>query len=325
VSAPILITRPHLVPVVWGSDRLQRGYGKDAPLDQALGEAWEVSAIPGGESGVEGESLNLRELFDLEPGFFLGPGADGARFPMLIKLLATSQRLSVQVHPDTAAAERLEGRPDGKWECWIILEAEPGASIYLGLREGVDPQEMWRVLESEAPGGVVDLMRRIEVRPGELYPVAPGTLHCIGAGITLLEVQQPSDITYRIYDWGRKPGGAPRALHLAQAREVLDAASRPGPVAALGPAAGVPGEVLIDDGPFRIERWRIEERIQRPVRALTALVCLGGEGSIAAAGCERQALVRGRSCVVPRGATMFDLSGGSVPLEVAVVTPRQHP
>ena len=158
------------------------------------------------------------------------------------------------------------------------------------------------------------------MRAGEVYVVAPGTIHCIGSDITLLEVQQPSDITYRVYDWNRQP---PRPLHLKQARAVIDPALRPAaqtPVVLRGPEQAE-GQLLVGEGPFRVERWRISASFRRMVTALTAVVTLDGQGTISAGGEAPRDLAKGDSCVVPRGATMLDLQGGARPLDVALVTP----
>lgn len=216
--------RFHRIPFekVWGGRALERTPGIELSLDGPVGETWELvdrvdhnSIVACGE--LQGESL--RSLMLGRGGELLGrarPAAGGA-FPVLVKLLDASDVLSVQVHPDDEVARRLGDGETGKTEAWYILSAEPGSRIWLGLKPGVDRA----AFEREAGGpGVVDLLQTYEVSPGQLYFVPSGTVHAIGAGITLAEVQQNSDVTYRVYDWGRVGlDGQPRATHLEETLE----------------------------------------------------------------------------------------------------------
>jgi len=186
-----------------------------------VGETWELVDRIDRNSVVRGGPFDGRELRDLvatERGALLGatrPNGDG-RFPVLIKYLSAAQPLSVQVHPDDSTARKLGGGDCGKTESWLILAAEPDSFVYLGLQDGVDPTEF-----AQAAGGpgIVDLMKPWPVEAGQFVHVPAGTLHAIGAGVTLVEVQQNSDLTYRLYDWGRVGlDGAPRETH---AREGL--------------------------------------------------------------------------------------------------------
>lgn len=138
---------------------------------------------------------------------------NGRPLPLLVKYLFTGERLSVQVHPDDAAA-RARGLPHGKCECWFVVEAEPGARLALGLREEATPE---RLRAAALDGSIEALLDWKPVRAGDVFYVPAGTVHAIGAGITLIEVQQPSDVTYRLYDYGR-----PRELHLDDALAVAD-------------------------------------------------------------------------------------------------------
>jgi len=140
-----------------------------------------------------------------------------------VKYIDASQTLSVQVHPDAAVAASLGGRP--KSEAWYIMDADPDAALYLGLQPGTTARALSAALEA---GEVERLVSRVAVRPGDLFPVPPGTVHAIGAGVLLAEVQQPSDTTYRVYDWGRMGlDGQPRELHVEQAMQSIHFDARP--------------------------------------------------------------------------------------------------
>lgn len=307
MSSAVLAMVPRLKEVVWGSGVLQQRYGKHAPLEARIGESWEVSAVPGWESGVEGSPSHLRQHFEAAPRSFLGaPGG----FPVLVKLLATSQRLSLQVHPDARRARELEGHPRGKHESWLVLEAEPGACLYLGLADGAGLPELEAAVRSGEPEGVERLLRRVPAAAGEVYDVPPGTLHAVGAGLTLLEVQEPSALTYRLHDWGR-----PRQVHVQKALAVADPELRPR-------ARRPEGEgLLLEHEAFRLERLRLDAGSREvPVEGLMVLVCLEGRGTASGGGSRAGIpLERGRSCVVPFAAKVLRLEGRG--LDLAVVKP----
>ena len=161
---------------------------------------------------------------------------DGTELPLLAKYIFTSERLSIQVHPDDEQA-RERGLPNGKNECWYILGAEEGAALGLGLREEVDGEALRR---AALDGSIEQLIDWKPVRPGEFYFVPAGTIHAIGAGISLLELQQNVDVTYRLYDYGR-----PRELHLDEAVAVARARPYPGTYA----RGASDGSVVLIDGP----------------------------------------------------------------------------
>jgi mannose-6-phosphate isomerase len=214
---------------VWGGSLLSEALGKELPSpDAIIGESWELVDLPDDQSRVAAGPLrgtSLHELVEAYPDELLGGvRLDGERFPLLVKYIDASQTLSVQVHPDAAAAAPLGGRP--KSEAWYILDAAPEAVLYLGLKPGTTREALRRALE----GGedVAGLVNMVPVRPGDLFPVPPGTVHAIGAGILLAEVQQPSDTTYRVYDWGRVGlDGQPRQLHVDQALSSIHFDARP--------------------------------------------------------------------------------------------------
>ncbi|HLM55985.1 MAG TPA: type I phosphomannose isomerase catalytic subunit [Pyrinomonadaceae bacterium] len=199
---------------VWGGQRLK-------PHDPPYGEAWvafEESRVREGERA----GRTVQELAEAEGAAFLGAGVEaryGRRFPLLVKLLDCADWLSVQVHPNDSQARRLVGpREFGKTEAWHFLEAEPGATIYAGVKTGTSPEALEEAIRA---GRVLEVAERIEVEAGETVYIPAGTLHALGPGLLLYEVQQSSDTTYRVYDWDR-PATAGRKLHVEESIAVAD-------------------------------------------------------------------------------------------------------
>ena len=195
----------------WGGDALRAVYGRDIP-DERTGEALEISAIPHLESRtVTGETLP--QLLERDGARLSGDYA-GQEFPLLLKLLAARDSLSVQVHPDDAYARQHEGGKLGKTEAWVILDCKPGAELVYGIRAGVTREDL-RAACAAGGKAVEDCLRRLPVQPGDVVYIPAGMVHAIGEGILLLEIQQSSDVTYRFWDWGRlDANGNPRALHV---------------------------------------------------------------------------------------------------------------
>lgn len=209
---------------IWGGGRLRTVLNRPAPADRPIGEAWLVSDHPTHESvALNGPwaGTSLHQLLRDQPDYLLGtlarPTAHG-RFPLLLKLLDAADVLSVQVHPDDAAAQAL-GEPDiGKTEMWHVLDAVPGSELICGLDPAMDREAFVRATQD---GSLASRMRRFIATAGKTAFVAAGTVHAIGAGILLAEIQQNSDLTYRIYDWDRADAqGNRRELHLQKAAQV---------------------------------------------------------------------------------------------------------
>lgn len=221
---PPLVFEPYFRPQVWGATRLQRLLGKPLPPGDRFGESWEVSAHPLHVSRVaEGPfaGASLTQLWDLHRREFLGLRShersgwpQRSRFPLLVKLLDCHEPLSVQVHPDDQAAGELLGEPNGKTEAWVVLHAEPGSRIYAGLKEGVCRGDLEQHLDQ---GDVTDCLHSFEPRSGDGLLIEAGTVHAVGGGVLMVEVQQTSDATFRLFDWNRiSSDGHPRELHRSQ-------------------------------------------------------------------------------------------------------------
>lgn len=217
--------RPVFKDKVWGGQRLKTMLGKDFDPLPNCGESWELSGIEGSVS-VAGNGFlqenDLRELIEVYMGDLVGEkvfGKFGLQFPLLIKFLDTTQPLSVQVHPDDILAQKRHGS-FGKTEMWYVMHAEPGAEIITGFKPGIDKAAYLHHLERNV---LRDILNVEQAHAGDLFFIPAGRIHAIGAGVMLCEIQQSSDVTYRLYDWDR-PGldGKPRELHTEEALDAID-------------------------------------------------------------------------------------------------------
>jgi mannose-6-phosphate isomerase len=215
--------QPILRRLIWGGRRLGTVLHKPIGDSADYAESWEISDYRDQVSVVQEGSLagtTIRELIRTRGEELLGAALlPREQFPLLIKFIDAHQDLSVQVHPDDATGRRLAG-DNGKTETWVILQVEPGSAIYAGLKHGIGRNEFAAAIGS---GQVEPLLHRLEPKPGDSILIDSGTVHAIGAGVLLAEIQQTSDATFRIHDWGRLgPDGNPRTLHVHQALESIN-------------------------------------------------------------------------------------------------------
>ena len=213
----ILFLEPVFKQMIWGGRQLADQFGYEIPGGNT-GECWAVSAHPNGDCVVrEGayQGKTLSQLWKEEPGLFGNSDLD--RFPLLVKIIDAKDDLSIQVHPDDAYAGENENGSLGKTECWYILDCPEGASLVVGHNAG-SRQELQEMIEQERWG---ELIREIPVKKGDFIQINPGTVHAIKGGLMILETQQNSDITYRVYDYGRLTDGKPRQLHVKQSIDVI--------------------------------------------------------------------------------------------------------
>ena len=226
---------PYLRTTIWGGYQIAPFKGIFTAQPN-IGESWEISGVPGHESvvverGIIGDvdlGLNRTQLIDKYKGLLVGERVYrtyGNTFPLLVKFIDSRQDLSVQVHPDDQLAQKRHQCP-GKTEMWYVIKADVGAKIYSGLKQSITPDDYERLAKAEAINGhspMQDVIATHESHQGDLFFLPAGRLHAIGAGNFLTEIQQTSDITYRVYDFGRKDAnGVPRELHLEQAKEAID-------------------------------------------------------------------------------------------------------
>ncbi len=223
-----LLFEPYFEEKVWGGNKIKEIFGLNSPFEHT-GEAWLLSAVPGKETPVRSgffKGMTLSYLWQILDSPFWGDyaGKEKKDFPLLLKIIDAKRDLSVQVHPDDDTA-REKHNGFGKNEMWRILDAGPGSVIYAGLKEGVTREDFLQALKGKR---LEEILRPLEVLPGDMVFIPAGTVHAIGKGILLAEIQQTSDITYRIYDWNRTGlDGKPRPLHIDEAFEVIQFDSRP--------------------------------------------------------------------------------------------------
>jgi len=234
--------RPVYQSYLWGGDRIPRMYGR-AGAPTVCAESWEVSTRPEGMSvAVNGPwaGRTLADLAAMHGAALLGTRASAGRFPLLIKLIDARERLSVQVHPSDETAARVGG--EAKTEMWYLLDAAPDAQVFAGFHPGVTPAQFEAALAAQR---LEDVLAALPVRPGEAIYMPGGRVHAVDAGCLILEVQQNSNTTYRLYDWGRVGAdGRPRETHVAQAQRVLQWSDDPPARVTPGPSRRAPGAVV---------------------------------------------------------------------------------
>ena len=215
---------PQLKQTLWGGDKIIPFKHLDAPMEH-VGESWEISGVKGNETIVangsdKGKSLN--QLVREQKGLLVGEEnylRFGDEFPLLIKFIDACQDLSIQVHPDDETAHR-QGKSHGKTEMWYVLPSAPEAQLYIGLKEQITPEDYEKKVENDA---ITDALARYEVHEGDVFFIPAGRIHAIGKGCFVAEIQQTSDVTYRIYDFKRKDkDGNYRELHTKEAAESID-------------------------------------------------------------------------------------------------------
>lgn len=219
---PILFPQPVLKSMVWGGNRLVSEFGYTG-ISDTVGECWGISAHPSGDSrllNMEYNGMTLSELWSRERDFF-GDFSDDT-FPLLTKIIDAEENLSIQVHPDDAYASRVENGSLGKTECWYVAACPKNATLIIGHRAQTRDELEKMVHE----GRWDELLRRVPVAPGDFIQIEPGTIHAITAGCLVVETQQNSDITYRLYDYDRKINGRPRELHIRKSLDVIQVPSK---------------------------------------------------------------------------------------------------
>jgi mannose-6-phosphate isomerase len=226
LAAYPLRTEPFFRDYLWGGRKLQTRLGKSLPPQGVWAESWELIDHPEHQSLVANGPLagkTLHEVTQSDPKWLLGKRAAdtwGNSLPLLLKYLDCQRVLSVQVHPDDVYASRMTPPDLGKTEAWYIIDAEPTGVLYAGLKPGVTPQELSEAIEA---GQLEDCLHKISPKAGDCVFIPAGTVHALGAGLLVAEIQQASNTTFRLYDWNRVDAdGRPRALHVPQALEVID-------------------------------------------------------------------------------------------------------
>jgi mannose-6-phosphate isomerase len=281
---------PFFSPRPWGTRDLSPWY--DFRPAEPIGEAWLTGPQCLIETGDQ-QGRTLSELAAAYPEALLGPHRNEVGdYPLLVKILFPHDKLSVQVHPDDALA-RQTGQPRGKTECWYVLEAQPGAAVALGLKPGSTIEGMRQAIADHTLEAMVE---RVPVSKGDMVFVDAGTVHAIGPGVTLLETQQTSDITYRLYDYGR-----PRELHIDRGLAATRLHTGAGKVA---PETEGARTRLIQQKYFTVDRIALDSASlpflsEPPAEVPHTLVAVEGAAVLYADGCEPLDLVPGRAVVIP--------------------------
>lgn len=283
-----LLLKPEFSPRPWGARDLSPIYtefpGKDG---EPIGESW----LTGDQCKVANGPLAGKTLGELVKKYrrdLVGETAPQPdHFPLLMKFIFPKDKLSVQVHPDDEGARRI-GFPCGKTECWYVLAAEKGAQIGLGLKPGTTRQELERSIHEKR---AEHLLNWIDVQPGEMYYVDAGTVHAIGPGVILVETQQNSDLTFRLYDYGR-----PRELHIQQGLEATRERTRAGKV------LGAQEPALVSSPSFVVEKFSVKGSQPFELGSSPAAQCLvatSGCGVVEAPGSDPVTFARGEAVVIP--------------------------
>ena len=303
-----LLLLPEFVERVWGTRDLAPIYDvKIGATQQPVGEVW----LTGDRCCVANGSLAGRDLAELSRVF--GPELVGEaagvrdRFPLLVKFLFPQQKLSVQVHPDDAAA-RAAGEACGKTECWYIVSAEPNAQIALGLKPGTTRDELKQAIEETR---AEELLNWVTLKAGDMFYADAGTVHAIGPGSVIVETQQNSDTTYRLYDYGRG-----RQLHVQQGMAAVKEKTHAGKVLRNGftPEGNDWAVRLINSPCFEVSRSRLragqEQLVTRhlPPTSVQVLVALNGSGSVSVKGSDAVTFSKGQAVVVPAKIDKFSVS-----------------
>lgn len=279
---------------VWGGRRLESLYGKPLPKETSIGESWEIVDRETEQSVVESgplKGLTLHELWiENRAEIFGKTNSNSLRFPLLFKLLDARDRLSVQVHPPVAVAPQLKGEP--KTEMWFFAHCDPESTIYAGLKTGVTRESFARALEN---GTVEGEIHSIPVKAGDAIFIPSGRIHAIGTGNVIVEVQQNSDTTYRVFDWNRIGlDGKPRALHIEESLRSIDFNDFE-PELALQK-----GELVVECEYFRIEKWNLETaRAAHKEDQFAIFTCISG-----AVECGTASFKPGDFFLVPATATL---------------------
>ena len=306
-----LIFEPYLRPQIWGGRQLETALHKRLPPAGTFGESWELSAHPHHVSRVaEGPfaSAALTQIWTDHAEELTGSRSPG-EFPLLIKSLDCRVPLSVQVHPDDARAHDLLGEPRGKTEAWVILAAGPDARIWAGLKPGITRADLERHLDA---GTVADCLHSFVPRPGDCVYLPAGTVHAVGGGVLIAEVQQSSDATFRLFDWNRPgPDGKPRTLHREQSLASID--WQAGPVDPVRPQRiiaaqeGVSHERLVECPYFALSRYTLSGSARLTAAGLSIWMMLDGSAELRskASGDERR-FERGETVLIPASAPSLE-------------------
>lgn len=318
----ILKLCPALKDYLWGGTRLKNDFGFQTDLD-IVAEGWMLSCHKDGENRIENgqyKGKTLSEALDLLGNESLGTNAQAFdRFPILIKLIDAKKDLSVQVHPDNDYALRVEGEY-GKTECWYILDCDEGAELIYGFKQKITQEEF---KQRVADNTFLEVVNKVKVHKGDLFFIEAGTLHAIGGGILLAEIQQNSNTTYRVYDYGRLGAdGKPRPLHTEKAVEVTNCVPPTHdtkPIGALEQFDGFTKQLLTACDLFTVYAIDTETAYSGVAdeKSFVSLVVTDGAGTISCGG-EELPVKKGDSLLLTANSENFSVNGKLTLIETRI-------
>lgn len=296
---------------IWGGTKLRTVFGKESDTER-LAESWELSCHPDGECTISGgdfDGMKLSSFISEHPEAVGSSFKSGESFPVLVKLIDAEKDLSVQVHPDNDYARKHEN-DSGKTEMWYVISADIGSELIYGFKEELTKEEFRQAIEDNT---LMDKVNRVPVRQGDVFFIKPGTLHAIGKGILIAEIQQSSNVTYRVYDYGRLGAdGKPRELHIEKALDVTNTvpAEPKSPVYGME-LDGVVTQLLADCEYFNVNRHRIIKELElfADKSSFVHVLMIGGSGGELVANNYTLPLTMGSSVFVPAGTGAFAIKG----------------
>lgn len=299
----ILFLDPVCKDNIWGGSRLKQEFHYPSAGEQT-GECWGISAHPNGDGTVKNGTyagMHLSRLWNEQPQLFGNPDAE--QFPLLAKMIDAREDLSIQVHPDDDYAKRNENGANGKTECWYIMDCIQPASLIIG-HNAKTRKELVQMIEQEQWNS---LLREVPIKKGDFIKIDPGTVHAIKGGCLIYETQQNSDVTYRLYDYGRLSNGRPRELHLKQSIDVIQVPAKE-MTDCIFNADGLPKNqlnLLLDCPYFRVFKINTKKTARfEQAYPFLAVSVLEGSGSI-----DGKQIQKGDHLILPSGYGTFCLEG----------------
>lgn len=310
----IMILEPDFQERVWGGQKLKTYFHKEAPFTHT-GESWEIACHDNGHSIIkngEFKGMRLKDVVDAYPEMLLGYAKPKEeKFPLLLKFIDAKDQLSVQVHPEDAYAFIHEKGELGKTEAWYIVDAEPEAKLIVGLKEGVTKQSF---IEAIGANRLEEVLNEVEVQKGDVINIPAGLIHAIGTGILLAEIQQNSDTTYRVYDWGRVGlDGKEREMHIDKSLEVIDFEGKYSKELVKGRKSsheGYESTTYIENQYFILDKIHMTTHyeVEKSCHRFELFMCLEG---VATVSCEDNTItvVAGDSFMIPACITSYEIRG----------------
>ena len=293
--------RPAFKDYIWGGNRLATDFGKKSNLKR-VAESWELSCHDDGLSVIEGgehDGLSLKDYVARSGKQVLGKNCDKFDdFPILIKLIDAKDNLSVQVHPDDEYAREVEGG-FGKTEMWYVVDCDKDAQLIYGFTQDISKEEFAHAIKENT---LLELTNSVKVKPGDVFFIEAGTLHAIGAGILIAEIQQSSNLTYRVYDYGRMgDDGKPRQLHIDKAVDVTTLSPTKRPIGAQGETSiceGNASTMLASCEFFTVTKLEIktEKALKLSSNSFNSLLCIAGNA---------QVVYKGGAVKIAKGESLF--------------------